>query len=176
MDRCALEAELLAESALQEAQVTRLELPRREQHEGRRTDVSLRPEQDARLLAATDRMRMCRNDPAQVCVQPACGDTGLPASQRFGDRSTKAINVTASQCGEIDLGCPLELDQLAFDLALQVVASFLVGQVPLVECDHQGTSCLLHRGKDAKVLFGDRLAGIYHHHADLRALYGALRA
>ena len=77
--------------------------------------MSLRPEQDARLLAATDRMWMCRNDPAQVCVQPACGDTGLPASQRFGDRSTKAINMTASQCGEIDLGCPLELDQLALD-------------------------------------------------------------
>src|SRR5688572_10619035 len=175
MDRRALEGELLTEPALQKAQVTRFKQPRRERHKGRRADVSLRPEQDARLLAPAHRMGMRGDDPAQECIQPARGDTGLPTSQRFLDCRTKAINMATSQCGNIDLGSPLELDQLALDFTSQVAASFLISQVPLVERDHQRTSCLLHRGKDAKVLFGDWLAGIYHHHAHLRALYGALR-
>ena len=66
MDWCAMEAKLLPEPALQEAQVTRFKQARREQHEGRRADVSLRPEQDARLLAATHWMWVRGNDPAWV--------------------------------------------------------------------------------------------------------------
>src|SRR4029453_5313425 len=83
--------------------------------------------------------------------------------------------MTACQSRNVDLGCPLELNELALDLPLQVVASFLVSQVPLVERDHQRSPGLLHRCEDPEILFSERLAGIYHDHAHLRALYGALR-
>ena len=64
MYRRAAEAELLAKPAPQEAEVTRLQLPRSKQHEGRRGGAGLRPEEDPRLLAAAYRMRVRRHDPA----------------------------------------------------------------------------------------------------------------
>ena len=68
MNRCAMETELLAEPALQEAEVTRFQMARSKQHEGRRTGAGLSPEQDARLLAATYRVWVRRNEPAQECI------------------------------------------------------------------------------------------------------------
>ena len=63
-DRRADEPELLAQPPLDEAPVARLEEAGREQHERGRPRRGLRPEQDARLLAAAHRVRMgCRQAP-----------------------------------------------------------------------------------------------------------------
>src|SRR5918994_1166085 len=83
--------------------------------------------------------------------------------------------MTARQRRNVDLGRPFELNELTLDLPPQVAAAFLVGQIPLVERDHQRTPCLLHRCEDPEVLFSEWLAGVYHDHAHLSALYGALR-
>ena len=78
--------------------------------------MGLRPEQDPRLLAATHRMRVRRHYPAQECIQSARCDPGLPTGQRLLDRRTEAINMTACQGRNVDLGCPLELNELTLDL------------------------------------------------------------
>src|SRR5689334_11459419 len=57
-DRGALEAIDLAEAADDVPPVARVEEPGREHHECRRAARRLRAEEDARLLAATDRVRM----------------------------------------------------------------------------------------------------------------------
>ena len=100
---------------------------------------------------------------------------GSPNRQGFLDRRTEAVDMTAGQCRNVDLGRPLELDQVALDLSPQVAATFVVGQVPLVERDHQRTPCLLHRCEDAEILFGERLTRVDDHHAHLRALDGTVR-
>jgi hypothetical protein len=71
MHRRAAKAELLAQPTLQEAHVPRFQLPCGEQHECGWTDLRLGAEQNPRLLTATHRMWMCRNNPAQERVQPS---------------------------------------------------------------------------------------------------------
>src|SRR5689334_6253103 len=58
VDRGAVEAELLAQPALDEAPVARLDEPGGEEHEPRRLGAGLGAEEDARLLAAPDRVRV----------------------------------------------------------------------------------------------------------------------
>ena len=58
LHRCALEAEDLTQAPLDEPAVARVEEPGREQHERRRAGGGLRTEEDARLLAAAQRMRV----------------------------------------------------------------------------------------------------------------------
>src|SRR3954463_11741034 len=79
VDGAADEAELLAEPALDEAEVGGLQLAGREQHEGRRLGRGLRPEPGARLLAAADRVRVLGDEPAEERVQCARTDPRGPA-------------------------------------------------------------------------------------------------
>ena len=89
------------------------------------------------------------------------------ASRRAGP---EPIDVAAGGRRDVDLGRPAELDQVAFDLAVQVAAALLVGQVPLVERDDQRPAGLLDRGHDPQILLGDRLAGVDDDDADLGPL------
>lgn len=80
VDRGALEAELLAQPALDEASVAVLQEARGEQHEARRLGARLGTEEDPGLLAAADGVRVRGDDLAEEGVQPAGGDAGLPAA------------------------------------------------------------------------------------------------
>ena len=74
MDGCSDEAELLSELPLDKPEIAGLDLARSEQHEGRRSCLSLSAEQNARLLTASDRMRMSSDDAAEEGVQLARRD------------------------------------------------------------------------------------------------------
>src|SRR3954447_23172199 len=63
------EAELLAQAALDEAQVARVEQAGGEQHEGRRRGRRLGAEEHLRLLAAAHRMRVLGDQPTEERVQ-----------------------------------------------------------------------------------------------------------
>src|SRR5690242_12058878 len=69
LDRRALEAELLAQPPLDEAAVAGLDEARGEDHEPRRPGRGLRREEDARLLAATQGVRVRGHDLAEEGVE-----------------------------------------------------------------------------------------------------------
>src|SRR6185436_20038280 len=73
-DRRADEAEVLAQSPLEEPKVARVQLAAGEQDECRRRDRGLGPEHDPGLLAAPDRVRVLGNQPAQERVEGARRD------------------------------------------------------------------------------------------------------
>ena len=74
MDGRSEEAELLSQLPLDEPEIAGLDLTRSEQHEGGRSCLNLSPEQNSRLLAATDRMWMGSDDAAEEGVQLARRD------------------------------------------------------------------------------------------------------
>jgi hypothetical protein len=116
MYRRANEAELLTKPALQEAHIPRLQLASSEQHERRRADLCLSSKKNPRLFAATHGMRMCRDNPAKESIEPARRDASLPTGQGFGDRCPEAIDVTPRHSGDVDLGGPIEMDEITLDL------------------------------------------------------------
>src|SRR5690606_24765816 len=71
LDGRALEPERLAQPALDEPPVPGLEEPGGEDDEPRRAGRGLRREQDARLLAATQRVRVGRDELAEEAVELA---------------------------------------------------------------------------------------------------------
>src|SRR5690606_41698925 len=79
VDRRALEAELLAQPALDEAPVARLDEAGGEQHEPRGPGAGLRAEQDARLLAAPHRVRVGGDQLAEEGREPARRQPGVTA-------------------------------------------------------------------------------------------------
>ena len=78
--------------------------------------MSLGPKQDPGLLAATHRMRVRRHDSTQKGIQPSSRDAHLPPSQGFLDRGAKMIDMAPGQRRNVDLGCPLEMHKITFDL------------------------------------------------------------
>ncbi len=78
--------------------------------------------------------------------------------------------------GDVHAGRPLHLDELALDLALQVVAAVLVHEVPLVVGDDEGAAGVDDLGDHAGVLLGERLGRVEQHDGDLRLLDRGLRA
>src|SRR6478736_2926938 len=85
-DRRTDEAELLAQSALDEPLVRRVELAAREEDERRRRGRGLGAEQDLGLLAAAHRVRVLGDQPAEEGVQRTGGHAGLPALERLVER------------------------------------------------------------------------------------------
>ena len=131
--------------------------------------MRLRAEKDARLFAAAHRVRVGGGQAPQEGVQPAGGNTRFPALCRSLDGLAQLVDVASGQRRDVDRGRPPESHQIAFHLALQVAAAFLVGEIPLVEGDHQGPSRFFDVREDPQVLVGDRGRGVDHHHADLSA-------
>ena len=127
--------------------------------------MRLRPEKNARLLAAAHRMGMRGDHSSQERVQLPGADPGLPAQQRQLDRLGEFVYVAPGECRKVDMRSPRPRVEVPFDLAVQVAAAFLVGQVPLVVGDHQRLARLLNLGQNLQVLLGDRFGGIHHHDA-----------
>src|SRR5215203_5544911 len=113
LDRGALEAELLAQPALDEAPVAGLDEAGREEHEPRRLGARLGREEDARLLASADRVRVGGDDLAEEGVQPAGRDARLPRRQRRVEGGDELLHVPAGAGGHVDPGCPRDLDEVA---------------------------------------------------------------
>ena len=103
------------------------------------------PNRILRLLAAADRVRVLGDQPAEERVQRAGRDAGLPALERRVERRHQPVDVPAGAGGDVDPRRPLHPDQLALDLAVEVVAALLVDEVPLVEGDHQRPAGLARR-------------------------------
>ncbi len=143
-----------------------------EEHEARRLGARLGAEEDARLLATADGVRVGGDDLTEERVQPARRNAGLPAVQRRLDRRNQLLHVAAGEGGDVDPRGPRDLSELRLDLALQVVAALLVEGVPLVEGDDDRTPGLDGHGDDALVLDADRLAGVDEDHGDLGLLHG----
>ncbi len=146
-----------------------------EEHEARGLGACLGAEEDARLLAAADRVRVGGDDLTEEGVEPAGGDTGLPALDRGLDGRDQLLHVPAGDGRDIDAGRPGDLRELRLDLALQVVAALLVEGVPLVERDDQRAPGLHGHGDDALVLDADGLAGVDQDDGDLGLLHGGGR-
>ncbi len=147
-----------------------------EEDEPRRLAARLGTEQDAGLLAATDRVRVGGDDLTEEGVQPAGGDARLPARQRRLDRRDQLLHVAAGERRDVHPGRPRDLLHLGLDLALEVVAALLVELVPLVVRDHDGAARLDGHRDDALVLDADGLGGVDQDHRDLRLLDGGGRA
>src|ERR1700712_3091111 len=128
VDGGADEAELLAQPALDEAQVARVEQARGEQHERRRRRGRLGAEEHLRLLAAAHRVRVLGDEPAEEGVQLAGADPGLPAFEGLLPRGHEPVDVPAGAGGHVDARRPLHLHEVALDLAVEVVAPLLVDQ------------------------------------------------
>src|SRR6266702_5291515 len=137
LDRGAREAELLAESALDEAAVSGLEEARGEQDEARGLRRGLGAEQDPGLLAAAHGVGVLGDQRAEEGVELAGGDAGLPALQRGLDRGDELVHVASRARRDVDPRRPLDLDELLLDLALQVVPALVVELVPLVVGDDE---------------------------------------
>ncbi len=146
-----------------------------EEHEARGLGARLGAEEDARLLAAADRVRVGGDDLAEEGVEPAGGDAGLPALDRGLDRGDQLLHMPAGEGRDVDARGPGDLRELRLDLALQVVAALLVEGVPLVERDDEGAPGLHRHGDDALVLDADGLAGVDQDDGDLGLLHGGCR-
>src|SRR5690625_1986793 len=112
-------------------------------------------------------MRMLGDEPPQERVERARGYACLPAVESGVERARQSVDVPARTRGDVDARRPLHADQFAVDLLVEVVAPFAVDEVPLVEGDDERTTRLGHRGDDAGVLLGDRLARIDQYDRDL---------
>ena len=88
-------------------------------------------------LPLAHRVRVLGDQPAEEGVQLPGRDPRLPALEGGVERRHQPVDVPAGPGGDVDPRRPLHPDELALDLALQVVAALLVDQVPLVEGDHQ---------------------------------------
>ena len=119
---------------------------------------------------------MLGDEPAEERVQGTGADPGRPALEGRVERRHQPVDVPAGAGGDVDPRGPLHADQVALDLAVEVVAALLVDEVPLVERDHQRAAGLGHRGDDPQVLLGDRLRAVHDHHAHLGALDGGVGA
>src|SRR5689334_2619700 len=82
LDGGALEAELLAQPALEEASVAGLDEAGGEDHEPRRAGRGLRGEEDPRLLASANRVRVGGDDLAEEGVEPTGRDAVVPRVER----------------------------------------------------------------------------------------------
>ena len=78
LNRRAFEAEFLAQTPFDVAAIAMLQEAGGEDHEARRSGGRLRREQDSRLLAATQRMRVGSLDLAKERVEFAGGDALVP--------------------------------------------------------------------------------------------------
>src|SRR3954464_1342978 len=124
------EAELLAQPALDEPAVAGLEEAAGEQDEPWWPCGGLRGEEDARLLAGADRVRVGRDDLAEAGVEPAGRDAGVPGLQRRLDGRHEAVHVAPGPCRDVAPRGPRDLHELLLDLALEVVAPLLIQRVP----------------------------------------------
>ncbi len=109
-------------------------------------------------------------------VQPTGGDAGLPALQGHLDCGGQLLDVALGGGGDVDARRPRHLHQVALDLALEVLAALLVGEVPLVVGEDEGTAGLDHHGDDADVLLAQLLGGVDEHDGHLGAVERGLRA
>ncbi len=95
----------------------------------------------------------------------------LPALESGVQGRHDPVDVPAGARGDVDPRSPLHLDQLALVLPLEVVATLVVDEVPLVERDHQRAARLADGLDDPHVLLGDRLAAVDHEDRHLGALH-----
>ena len=98
------------------------------------------------------------------------------ASSAVSMRRHQPVHVTAGQRRDVDPRRPLDLDEVALDLALEVVAALLVDQVPLVVGDDERAPGVDHQLDDPGVLLGQRLLGVDQDDRDLGLLQRGLGA
>src|SRR5215203_2903446 len=170
LDRGALEAELLAQPALDEAPVAGLDEAGGEEDEPRRLGARLGREEDAWLLATAHRVRVRRHDLAEEGVEPAGRDARLPRRQRRVEGGDELLHVAAGARRHVDPRCPGDLHEVALDLALEEVPALLVGEVPLVVGDDERAPGVDDLLDDADVLLRDDLRGVDEDHGDLGLL------
>ena len=130
-----MEAETLAELALQIATITSVQEASSKQHYCWRLRRCLRSKEHARQAVVLHRRRVRSDSLTQPVVKLAGGYTLIPALQGLDHRRLQALQGAAGLRGDVDAGNPWQVAQLLVDLAIQVVAAVLVHQVPLVERD-----------------------------------------
>ena len=171
-----MEAEALAELALQVAAVAGSEESGGKQHNRRRLRRCLGGKEHARQAVVVHRRRVRRDGLAHPVVELAGGHALIPALQRLNHGRLQLLQGAAGLGGDIHTRHPWQVAQVLIDLAVQVVAAVLVHQVPLVEGDDEGLAGLQDHVEDALVLLGDFLGGVDKHDAHLRRVDDAAGA
>src|SRR5215218_405371 len=131
-DRRPLETVDLAQASLDESAVARIEEPRREEHERRRSRRRLGAEQDARLLAAAYGVRVLLRELGEECVELAGGDAGVPRVERELECRHELFEVASGAGRHVHARRPRDVVQVLLDLTLEVASTIVVEEVPLV--------------------------------------------
>jgi len=117
LDGSAIEAELLAQAAFDEASIASLEEAAGKEHEARGAGGCLCCEQDPRLLARTHGVRFGRGHGAQEGIEAPSGHAGVPGLERGLDRGNKTVHVATSERRDVDAGAHGIWTRLLLDLA-----------------------------------------------------------
>ena len=121
----------------------------------------------AGLLAASHRVRVLGHQPTQERVELCRRDSRRPSLECCVNRRDELVHVAPGLSGHVHPGGPLHAEQISLDLLVQVVAPFVVDQVPLVVGQHQRAARLDHHREDARVLLADWLARVDEHDGNL---------
>src|SRR5690606_11360141 len=100
--------------------------------ERRRPTGRLRPEEDARLLATTYRVRVLSGQLGQQRIELAGGNAGVPRLQRRLQRRHQLLEVPPRLGRHVHPRSPTHVRQVLLDLPLQVDTPLVIEQVPLV--------------------------------------------
>ena len=120
------EAEVLAQPPDDEPHVPLVEHSGGEQSEGRRAVVSLSAEEDPRLFATTNRVRVCSRQTSEEGIELAGRDPRLPTCGSRLNGLLELVNVATFESRNVDPGSPRIGLHIPFDLALQVTPTLVV--------------------------------------------------
>ena len=99
---------------------------------------------------------MSGDELTEECIELPRGDTGLPAFERGLESPHDAIRVPSRLSGEVDARRPLDLNELALKLVLNLLLSLLIDEIPLIRDDNEGPSRVDDLLDDAHILLGER--------------------
>ena len=176
LNRRAFEAEFLAQGTLDVAAVAVLEEAGGEDHETRRARGCLRGEEDSRLLATTQRVRVGGLNFAEEGVELACRNTLIPGFQGLIHGSRQTVGVPAGLGGQIHTLGPHHTVEFGVPQAFETLLVELVHRIPLIEHEHDRTARIHGCGHDLQILIGYRLRSIKQDQRQFTALDGGLRA
>ena len=116
------------------------------------------------------------NELAEERVELTRGDARLPAFQGRVEGANDTVRMPPGLGGQVDARRPLDLNELALELVLDLPLALLVHQVPLVRHDDEGAARVDDLLDDAHVLLGQGSGAVDEHQRNLGLLDGGLGA
>ena len=121
-------------------------------------------------------MGVCGDELAEERVELSGGDTRLPAFEGGVEGTHDAVGVPSGLRSQVDARCPLDLNQFALELVLDLLLALLVNEVPLVGDDDERAARVDDLLNDTHVLLGQRCRTIDEDEGDLGLLDRGLGA